>query len=173
MTPSSVAPSSEKPSNGNLSLSFSLKVVNLDSVLLTILFCSHILLCNVLTTILRPNFEEPIDTAKQMVEKNITIVATPGNDIWKKFLLNSAVPAYQTLGENLIVADSWEQDYNLSTQGILDAGTHARMEGYLVPYYLIMGRWYRSKEKVAGVNPYGGYLTNKKWHLKEVKVKED
>ena len=143
-------------------------MVNLDSVLLTILFCSHILLCNVLTTILRPNFEEPIDTAKQMVEKNITIVATPGNDIWKKFLLNSAVPAYQTLGENLIVADSWEQDYNLSTQGILDAGTHARMEGYLVPYYLVMGKWYRSKEKVAGKYPYGGFLTNKKWHLNEV-----
>ena len=28
--------------------------------------------------------------------------------------------------------------------------------------------WHRSKEKVAGDHPYGGYLTNKKWHLNEV-----
>ena len=33
---------------------------------------------------------------------------------------------------------------------------------------LAMGRWYRSKEKVAGMNPFGGYLSSKKWHLNEV-----
>ena len=40
---------------------------------------------------------------------------------------------------------------------------------YLGQYTLSMGRWHRSKEKVAGIYPYGGYLTNKKWHLNEVK----
>ena len=28
--------------------------------------------------------------------------------------------------------------------------------------------WYRSKEIVSGMNPYSGYVTNKKWHLNEV-----
>ena len=31
--------------------------------------------------------------------------------------------------------------------------------------------WYRSKEKVAGMYPYAGYLTNKNWHLNEVNDK--
>ena len=29
--------------------------------------------------------------------------------------------------------------------------------------------WWRSKEKLAGFNPFGGYLTHKKWHMNEVK----
>ena len=36
------------------------------------------LFCNILTTILRPNFEEPLNTAKQMVENNITMFGYPG-----------------------------------------------------------------------------------------------
>ena len=50
----------------------------------------------------------------------------------------------------------------------MGAGTHAIMVGSLAQYLLAMGRWYRSKEKVAGRFPYAGYLTNKKWHLNEV-----
>ena len=35
-----------------------------------------------------------------------------------------------------------------------------------------LGRgWHRSKERVAGLNPYGGYLANKKWYLNEVIIK--
>ena len=30
-----------------------------------------------------------------------------------------------------------------------------------------MGRWYRSKETIAGKNPYFGYLSNKRWPLNE------
>ena len=51
---------------------------------------------------------------------------------------------------------------------MMGAGTHAWMTGYLGGYTLDMGKWYRSKDKVAGRYPYGGYLTNKKWHLNEV-----
>ena len=45
---------------------------------------------------------------------------------------------------------------------LVGAGTHALMTGYLGPYQLSLGRWYISKEKLAGKNPYSGYLTNKK-----------
>ena len=38
----------------------------------------------------------------------------------------------------------------------------------LLPKELKMGKWHRSKETVSGTNPYGGFLSNKKWHLNEV-----
>ena len=79
----------------------------------------------------------------------------------------------------MIIADDWDHFDNISLHDVIGAGTHAMMGGGLVPFYLAMGieyhpegkGWYRSKEKLAGKNPYSGYLTNKKWHLNEVKVK--
>ena len=140
---------------------------------------SHILVCNLLTTILRPNFEEPLDTAKQLVEKKITLYGGPGFEIWKQFLLDSSIPDYNKLGETLIIADDWDHFDNITEHDVIGNGTHAQMSGSLTPEELAICKkhhpegngtygWYRSKEKVSGDNPYAGYLTNKKWHLNEV-----
>ena len=132
------------------------------------MFCRHILLCNLLTTILRPNFEEPLDTAKQLVEKNITLYDAPGGELMKQWLLESSIPEYNILGKTYLIADDWNHFLNITEHDVIGAGTHAMMAGYITSYYLDMGRWHRSTEKVAGDYPYVGYLTNKKWHLNEV-----
>ena len=131
------------------------------------LSCSHILLCNILTVILRPEFEEPLDTAKQLVEQNITLYYPLAFGIWKQFLLKSSIPEYNILGENLIFADDMDHFDNITKHDVIGAGTHAVMVAALESYELAMGRWYRSKDKVAGMNPYSGYLSSKKWHLNE------
>ena len=143
---------------------------------------SHILLCNLLTTILRPNFEEPLDTAKQLVEKNITLYNVPGTEIWKQFLLESSITEYNILGEIYKVANDWEEYDYITEHDLIGAGTHAQMASIITPEEMELGKnkeinsgrgWYRSKEKVAGKYPYGGYLTNKKWHLNEVITKSE
>ena len=131
------------------------------------------MLCNLLTTILRPNFEEPLDTAKQLVEKNVTLYNGPGAEMWKQFLLESSIPEYNILGETIIIADDWDHFEKIALHDVIGNGTHAKMGAALYPNELAMGRWYRSKERGAGKYPYGGYLTNKKWNLNEVKVKDD
>ena len=53
--------------------------------------------------------------------------------------------------------------------GVHGNGTHVQMQG-LGSWQTLdtsMGRWYRSKDNVAGKNPYFGYLSNKKWPLNE------
>ena len=134
------------------------------------------MLCNILTVILRPNFEEPLDTAKQLVEKKITFYFAPGFDDSKQWLLDSPILDYRILGENAIIADDMDHYYNITAHDLLGAGTHAQTS-YFVPWiFLEMGEeyhpdgrgWYRSKEIVSGSTPYAGYLTNKKWHLNEV-----
>ena len=117
---------------------------------------------------MRPNFEEPLDTAKQLVDKNITLYNQPWGDIWKQFLLESPIPEYNILGETMIIADDWDHFDNITLHDVIGAGTHAQVSTSVAQYELAMGKWYRSKEKVAGKYPYGGYLTNKKWHLNEV-----
>ena len=129
---------------------------------------------------MRPNFEDPLDTAKQLVEKNITLYDVPGSEIWKQFLQDSSITEYKILGENFIVADDWDHFYNMTEHDVIGAGTHAQLASYITAYYVAYGEneeinsgrgWYRSKERVAGKYPYGGYLTNKKWHLNEVNDK--
>ena len=131
------------------------------------------MLCNLLTTILRPNFEEPLDTAKQLVEKNITLYNVPRGEMWKQFLLESPIPEYNKLGETFLIPYNWHHFRNITDYYVNGTGTHAFMGGSLPKYYLARARWHRSKENLAGKYPYSGYLTNKKWHLNEVKVKDD
>ena len=119
---------------------------------------------------MRPNFEEYLDTTKQLVEKNITVYVGAGGQIWKQFLLESSISEYNILGETMLIPDNWDQYDNTSKYDVIGAGTHAMMAGFLYPYELALGRWHRSKEKVSGNNPYIGYLTNKKWHLNEVTI---
>ena len=102
------------------------------------------------------------------MEKNITLYDIPGADIFKKFLLDSPIPEYNILGETLIIADDWDHYNNMSLHDVIGASTHAMMTAFVSVHELDIGKWYRSKEKVAGDNPYTGYLTNKKWHLNEV-----
>ena len=134
------------------------------------------MLCNILTVILRPNFEEPLDTAKQLVEKNITIYIQAGLEDNKQWLLESPIPEYRILGENAIVSDDLDHFENMTAHDVMGAGTHALRTFFvdikdmkLGEEYHPQGRgWYRSKETLAGINPYYGYLTSKKWHLNEV-----
>ena len=103
----------------------------------------------------------------------------PGTEIWKQFLLEAPILEYNKLGETFIITDDWDHFDKISLHDAIGAGTHAQMVGNLFSSDLAMGKkhhpegngkygWYRSKEKMAGRNPYGGYLTNKKWHLNEV-----
>ena len=117
---------------------------------------------------MRPNFGEPLDTAKQLVEQNITLYGFPGGEIWKQFLQESSIDEYKILGENYIVADDWDHFDYMTEHDVIGAGTHAQITPYLIPDELALGNWYRSKEIVAGKFPYTGFLTNKKWHLNEV-----
>ena len=156
-------------------------LVILQSSCLNKIIFSHILLCNLLTTILKPNFEEPLDTINQLIEKNISISFWPGAEGNKIWLTNSLVPEYSIMGENAIVAKNYEEYENTTANDILGAGTHAKMSFFLDQWELEYGEkyhpegkgWYRSKEKTLEASrlPYFGYVTNKKWHLNKVESK--
>ena len=116
---------------------------------------------------MRPNFEEPLDTSKQLVKQNITLYFQSDIEIWRQFLLESSIPEYNILGETVIIADDEDHFNNITEHDVMGAGTHAQLQGQLWPDELAMGRWHRSKEKLAGDHPYAGYLTDKQWHLNE------
>ena len=129
-----------------------------------------------LTVILRPNFEEFMDTAKQLEEKKITLYFWPDSESTVQFLLDSAILEYRKLGENAIIADDYAHFNNITQHDALGAGTHAQLNYFVDVDEVELGKtyhpegkgWYRSKDTVPGDFPYAGYITNKKWHLNEV-----
>ena len=68
----------------------------------------------------------------------------------------------------MYIPKDWEEYWNIPKHYVIGKGTHAQMIGYLHPYDLSLGRWWRSKERVEGKYPFGGYLSNKNWYLNEV-----
>ena len=79
-----------------------------------IILFSHCLLSNILSVILRPRFEPTINTAREVVENNITIIKGPGTYYWIDFLMASPIEDYKTIAKNLKVAADYQEweDWN-------------------------------------------------------------
>ena len=132
---------------------------------------------------MKPNFESPVHTARDMVEKGITLYMWPGTQIWRQRLSQSSIPDYRRIGESMIITKSWDEYDEMTLNEVLSQGTHAMMDSFLYPYVLDWGteydhdqgrykynsgRGFYRGEKVSGDNPMTGYLTHKKWHFNEV-----
>ena len=115
---------------------------------------------------LKQRFEDPIDSAKQLIENKITLFEVPGGEYWVQFLANSPIPEYQTLSNRLKITKDWDEYDHLTEHGIIGNGTHAQMSYYLTLSEKSLGRWWRGN-LVLGNFPYVGYLSDKKWHLNE------
>ena len=122
---------------------------------------------------LKQRFEDPIDSAEQMIENNITLVLEPKSEnYWKPFFANSPITEYRTLSKKLIFSHKRktqkdENFYpNLVQYDVIGNGTHALMLAGLNDWQKPLDRWWRGK-LVMGNYPYSGYLSDKKWHLNE------
>ena len=114
----------------------------------------------------KPRFEDAIDSAKQLIENNITLFVVPGGEYWEQFLANSPIPEYQTLSKGVIIAKDWDEFYYLAEHGIIGNGTHAKMSAGPDRREKSLGRWWQGNVAQGSV-PYAGYLSDKKWHLNE------
>ena len=120
---------------------------------------------------MRPRFEDPIDTAKDMMENNITLFMHQyfytSN---KQFLLSLDIPEYTFIAENMVGIKDLNEYYYYVEHYIHGSATHAIMQEALRHDLLQvapMEKWWKSSESVPG-NPYGGYLSSRNWIMNEV-----
>ena len=67
-------------------------------------FMLHILECNYLTVLVKSVYEKPIDTAEDIIERDITIIRIPGTESLTETLKRSPFPLVRALAENMYVA---------------------------------------------------------------------
>ena len=132
-------------------------------------FILHFLLSNYLTVLLRPRYEEPVETAADLIKRNITPILFPGSELWVEFFATSPDPVYQDLSRKFVIANDWDEFEDM-VRKVISTGSFADMGP--LPWIFNsteeMKDWYRSSETLAGDYPYSGHLINKKWPLKKV-----
>ena len=116
-----------------------------------------------------PSYEEPVETAKDLIKRDIIPFLQPGQDIYKQFFAESLDPNYQEISRRFVIAKDWD-NYEDMVLEALSTGMYANMG--TVPWYFNSTEefkdWYRSTETVGGDYQYEVHLTNKKWPLKKV-----
>ena len=132
---------------------------------------------------MKPNFEPHVHTARDLVERDITLYMWPTAQLWKQTLSQSDIPEYRKIAESMIITNSYDHFNELSKNGLLSQGTHAQMMSFMEPFELAWGTefdhdqgkykynsgrgFYRGEMVIMSI-PQGGYLTHKMWHLNEV-----
>ena len=133
-------------------------------------FILHFLLCNYLTVLLRPSYEEPVETAADLIKRDITPFLYPGAEIYLQFFAASTDPNYQEISKRFVIAKDWD-DFEVMLRKVTSTGKFAQVGsepwGWVVPEEEYKN-WYRSSEAIGGFSPYGGHFLNKKWPLKKV-----
>ena len=74
---------------------------------------------------------------------------------------------------NICYKQDWDEFDDLVNKSIMEEGSAVQAGAYLFDYELALEnrtegkRWYRSKGRLAGKNPFASYMMNKKWWLEE------
>ena len=67
-------------------------------------FLFHILECNFLAVLVKQNYEKPIDTAEDIIERGMKIIGYPGGESLVETSKNSIFPLTRALAELTYVA---------------------------------------------------------------------
>ena len=136
-------------------------------------FILHFLLSNYLSVLLKPSYEQPVDTTKDLIERDIIPFTPPGTEYLVEELAASPDPEYQELAKRLYVTEDWDEYYEY-TYKVTTTGKYADIgsEPLLVNDTKYTD-WYRSTDILQGDYNYVGHLLNKKWPLRKVSIQDE
>ena len=63
-----------------------------------------------------------MDTVKELVERGIRVYESPGGVIWQQLFLSSPNEAYQKMGANMYISNSWDEFNNITAEMAAEGG---------------------------------------------------
>ena len=113
-----------------------------------------------------------MDTAADIIKRDITPFLSPGAEIWISFFADSQDPIYLEISQRFLIAKGYN-DYLDMMRKVISTGLYVEMGP--LPYCFNhidcteeYKDWYRSSDTIPGNYPYQVHLSNKKWPLKKV-----
>ena len=139
--------------------------------------------------LIKPVYEKPINSAEDVLDRNLTVLFFPGTEALLEIMKNSSYSTQRELAERTIVPKViffkfvsfilkkklWKDgnEYvKMVQERVLASGSSVLEIAYLLQYELDWAkyygtRWYRSRERKGATSPYASWLMNKKWTLEE------
>ena len=136
-------------------------------------FLLHFFGANYLSILVKPNYEKPIDTAEDILDRGLTIIFFPGTESIVESMKNSPSNISRELAERTIVPKEYNEYKTWVKDIALGVGSAVVEKALLWEWYEIKfakekgKKWYRSKDRKGGMNPFTSYMLNKKWTLEE------
>ena len=111
-----------------------------------------------------------MDTAADLIERDITPFLWPGAEMWISFFADHPDPNYQEISRRLVIAKDWNEYVDM-VRKVISTGLYANIQTRPPCFKDCTEEfkdWYRSSERILGNYPYLVHLSNKKWPLKKV-----
>ena len=70
-------------------------------------FILHFLLSSYLTVLLKPSYEEPVETAEDLIKRDITPFSWPGSDYYIEMFAEYPDPFYKQIAPRLHITSGW------------------------------------------------------------------
>ena len=104
---------------------------------------------------MRPNFQTPVDTVEQLVERGIRVYEQPGGEYWQQLFQSSPSEAYQKMGATMYFTPTYDIFSNL-TLVLAEEGGWCQIAPYMLEYEIADARrlhpqgrgFWQSKEKL-------------------------
>ena len=145
------------------------KGFSMNFVLITWALCGglflYAFLANFRTVLLMPQYEKPVDSAQDILDRGLIPILDTPFDIYH--LLHSPNSAYQKLGEIGVSFDNFDEYWKMVSEDIQGANTHVSLTILYGYDRELFGPFHESKEVLEGKNPFAGDIVNKKWSFAE------
>ena len=119
----------------------------------------YFFLANFITVLLRPKYEQPIDSAQEVLDRGMIPF---GMGSIKIVLLTSPNPVYQQLGKKYLDFPGQYGIDKILKEEVLGKNTHVLI-GMLYNQQKKFGKFHYSKEHLQGAGSYSVNIMNKKW----------
>ena len=131
-------------------------------------FILHFLFCNYLEILMNPRLEKPVETAADIIKRDITPFVRPyGYENLRENFAASNDSNYQEISRRLLIPTNYNEFFYY-VYLVTHNGSFSQIGTIPGVYEDELNYWYRSSETIGGFNPYRVHLTNKKWPLKKV-----
>ena len=124
-------------------------------------------LANFLTMLIKPVLEKPIDSVQTIVDRGMVPITYDGGEWYIEFLKSSTNPLYRQLAEIAITPKDVKELVNLLKEQVLMEGTSVYISDRIYSDDLDPSDFYSSKDVLEGMDPYVGWIVNKKWSQSE------
>ena len=124
---------------------------------------------NILSLMLKRVYEDPINTAQDILDRGLIILLNPGfaGESWQRFLSFSDDESYRKLANKTFIPKDALEYWHTLFYHVQNNGTHVLLDNQISWLMKKTGQYHISEDEIGGILPYMGWITNKMFHLNE------